>query len=142
MLFGEYYNQIDAKGRIRIPGKIKEGLGPNPMITKGTNGCLFLFSQAELQATLYDKIASVPISDLSVANALRALFAGAGELEQDNQGRTMVPQNLRGFAGLTKDIVIIGVGNRAEIWSKESYDKQFADIDFDKAMETLKEYGV
>ena len=142
MLFGEYFNQMDAKGRIRIPGKIKEGLGPNPMITKGTNGCLFLFSQNELHTTLYDKIAAVPLSDVSVANALRALFAGAQELEEDNQGRTMVPQNLRGFAKLSKDIVIIGVGNRAEIWSREAYDKQFADIDFDKALAGLKDYGV
>ena len=142
LLFGEFFNQMDAKGRIRIPGKIKAGLGENPMVTKGTNGCLFLFSQDELRTTIYDKISAVPLSDLNVANALRALFSGAQELEEDNQGRTMVPQNLRAFAKLQKDIVIIGVGNRAEIWSRESYDKQFDNIDFDTALSTLKDYGV
>ena len=142
MLFGEYFHQIDAKGRVRIPGKLKSGLGENAMITKGTNGCLFLFSQAELQTTIYDKISAVPISDLAAANAMRVLFGGAQELEEDNQGRTMIPQSLRQFAKLNKDIVFLGVGNRAEIWSREAYDKQFAGIDFDKALGSLKEYGV
>ena len=142
MLFGEYFHQIDAKGRVRIPGKLKSGLGENAMVTKGTNGCLFLFSQTELQTTIYDKIAAVPLSDLTAATAMRALFSGAQELEEDGQGRTMIPQNLRGFAKLSKDIVFIGVGNRAEIWSREAYDKQFANIDFDKALASLKEYGV
>jgi len=142
MLFGEYFNQIDAKGRVRIPGKLKAGLGENPMVTKGTNGCLFLFSQTELTDTIYDKIAAVPLSDLNAAAAMRALFSGASELEEDNQGRTMIPQNLRAFAGLTKDIVFIGVGNRGEIWSRERYDKQSKDFDFDKALAGLKDYGL
>ena len=142
MLFGEYFHQMDAKGRVRIPPKLKAALGEGAMVTKGTSGCLFIFRQEELQTTLYDKLAAVPLSDTAAANPLRVLFSSAQELEEDNQGRTMVPQNLRQFAKLNKDIVFIGVGNRAEIWSREAYDKQFADVDFDKTIASLKEYGV
>ena len=142
MLRGEFFHQIDAKGRVRIPGKLKAGLGENAMVTKGTQGCLFLFSDAELQTTIYDKISAVPLSDVTASNAMRALFSSAQELEEDNQGRTMIPQNLRAFAKLEKDIVFIGVGNRAEIWARDAYDKQFGNIDFDRVLSGLKEYGV
>jgi len=142
VLFGEYFHQIDQKGRVRIPPKLKRALGESPMVTKGTAGCLFLFSQSELETTIYDKLQSVPLSDLQASKPLRTLFSSAQELEEDNQGRTMVPKNLREFAGLTKDIVFLGVGNRAEIWSKEVYEKYIDGVDFDTAIEGLKDYGV
>jgi len=141
MLFGEFHHQIDAKGRVRIPPKFKAALGNAPMVTKGTAGCLFVFPSAELQATL-EKLKNVPLSDVEAAHPLRLLFSSAQELEEDNQGRTMVPKNLREFAKVNKDIVFIGVGLRAEIWAKEVYDKYIAGADFDKAFATLKDYGV
>ena len=142
VLFGEYFHQIDQKGRVRIPPKLKRALGDGCMVTKGTAGCLFLFSKTELETTIYDKLKSVPLSDLDAARPLRVLFSSAQELEEDNQGRTLLPKNLREFAKLGKDIVFIGVGDRAEIWAKEVYDKQFADVDFDGVIGELKEYGV
>jgi MraZ protein len=95
-----------------------------------------------LDVCLLEKLKNVPLSDTTAAHPLRLLFSSAQELEEDNQGRTMLPKNLREFAKLNKDIVFIGVGNRAEIWSREAYDKQFAEADFDKALSGLKEYGV
>jgi len=112
------------------------------MVTKGTAGCLFLFSQNELETTIYEKLQSVPMSDLEASRPLRLVFSSAQEIEEDNQGRTMLPKNLREFAKLGKDIVFLGVGNRAEIWSKEVYDKYIDGADFDTAIEGLKEYGV
>ena len=142
MLIGEYSHQIDGKGRVRIPTKLKNGLGADIMVTKGTNKCLFLFSQEYLQTTLFDKLQAVPISDTQSSKPLRMLFSSASELEEDNQGRTLLPKNLREFAGITKDIVFVGAGYRAEIWAKEEWDKYMDGADFDTAMGDLKNYGV
>lgn len=141
MLFGTFFNQIDTKGRVRIPGKWKAALGKDAMITRGTSGCLLIYSQKEFQA-LIEKVDSVPLSDLTAATPVRVLFSSAQELEEDNQGRTMIPQALRQLGKLDKDIVFMGVGKRAEIWSREAYDKAFGTVDFDKEIAKLKEYGV
>jgi MraZ protein len=142
LLFGEYYHSADAKGRVRIPTRFKVALGSNFMATKGTNGCLFLFSQGELQSSIYDKLSAVPVSDIDAQKPLRVIFSSACELGEDNQGRIMLPKNLREYAGITKDIVFIGVGNRAEIWAKENYDKYMANTNLDTAIADLKGYGV
>lgn len=147
MLFGEYYHQIDEKGRVRIPGRLKSALGDNFMVTKGTAGCLFMFSGLEWHENLADKLSGVPMSDLDVQRPLRMFFSSANELEEDNQGRYMLPKNLREFAKIKKDIVFIGVGNRAEIWAREEYDAYLRgekrDLpDFDKAIAGLQKYGV
>jgi len=141
MLFGTFFNQIDAKGRVRVPGKLKAALGKDAMVTRGTGGCLFLYSQEEFQR-LSDKADGVPISDMTAATPVRVLFSSAQELEEDNQGRTMIPQALRQIAKLDKDIVFMGVGKRAEIWPREAYDKVLGTVDFDKEIAKLKEYGV
>jgi len=141
MLFGTFFNQIDAKGRVRIPGKLKSALGKDAVITRGTGGCLFIWSQKEFQK-MVDKIGNVPISDVAAAIPARIFFSSAQELEEDNQGRTMIPQALRELAKLDKDIVFTGAGHRAEIWPRDKFDKQFGEIDFDKALGALKEYGV
>ena len=147
MLFGEYYHQIDEKGRVRIPAKLKAALGENFMVTKGTAGCLFIFSEQYWEKELLNKFAGVPISDHEAARPLRLLFSSGSELEQDNQGRYLMPKNLREFANIKKDIVFIGVGNRAEIWAREEYDAYLGGgkrvlPDFDKAIEALAKYGV
>ena len=147
MLFGEYNHQIDEKGRIRIPARLKAALSEGFMVTKGTAGCLFLFSQDEWQHNLASKLAAVPMSDLEAARPLRLFFSSAGELEQDNQGRYLLPKNLREFAKIKKDIVFIGVGTRAEIWAREEYEAYLrGDVrdlpDFDRAIAGLEKYGV
>ena len=140
MLFGEYNHQIDEKGRIRIPARLRADLGENFMVTKGTGGCLFLFSQAEWGTSLADKLTKVPLSDLEAQKSIRMFFSSAAELEVDNQGRYLMPRNLRDFAQIKKDIVFIGVGNRAEIWACEQYDAN--PFDYDRAIAELQKYGV
>ena len=142
MLTGEYFAQIDQKGRVRIPAKLKRALKDGSMVTKGTNGCLFLFPQEVMQGLLQDKLQSVPLSDHAAAKSIRLLFSSAQEIEEDNQGRTLLPRNLREFAQVQKDIVFLGVGNHAEIWSKEVYEKYNEDVDFDDAIGELVKYGV
>ncbi|MCL2846759.1 MAG: division/cell wall cluster transcriptional repressor MraZ [Firmicutes bacterium] len=142
MILGEYFHQIDQKGRMRIPPKLKSALGENITITKGTGGCLFLFDQRTLEDKVLSRVDAVPMSDGASAKPLRILFSSAQELEEDAQGRTLLPRNLREFANIQKDIVFIGVGSRAEIWSREAYDKYMDEADFDTAMEELKRHGV
>jgi len=145
VLFGEYHHQIDEKGRIRIPARLKAALGEDFKVTKGTSGCIFLFK--ELPA----KFGEVPLSDLDAQRSLRLFYSSVNELEQDNQGRYLMPRNLREFANIKKDIVFIGVGNRAEVWAREEYEKYLNGIhdvnsvklpDFDKAIAGLQKYGV
>jgi MraZ protein len=87
------------------------------------------------------------MSDLSVQKSLRMFFSSASSLDEDNQGRSLLPRNLREFAGIKKDIVFIGVGNRAELWARERYDeymngKVTKEFDFDKIFMELEKYGV
>jgi len=140
MLFGEFNQQIDEKGRVRVPAKLKAELLDNATITKGTNGCLFLFP-ANANMQLIEKMLAVPVTDYEAQKAVRVFFSSASTLEEDNQGRTLLPKNLREFAQIKKDIVFIGVGNRAELWAKERYDAEILG-NYDKTLAGLNKYGV
>ena len=147
MLFGEFNQQTDEKGRIRIPAKLKPYLSESVTITKGTGGCLFLFSSDVWHNSLANKLSNVPLSDIEVQRSLRMFFSSASVLEEDNQGRCLLPKSLREYANIKKDIVYIGVGNRAEVWARESYDaymkgEQKQTQNFDKLFAELQKYGV
>ena len=143
MLFGEYEHQLDEKNRLRLPAKLKNKLGDKYIITKGTNGCLFVFSQDSINEIINEKLKSVPISDIKAQKSVRMLFSSGYEAEEDNQGRLILPANLREFAGLGKDIVSIGVGNRMEIWDKDRWTEyQKSSQDFDQVLMELSQYGV
>jgi MraZ protein len=148
MIFGEFHQQTDEKGRVRIPSKIRPLLSDGVIITKGSHGCLFLFPASEWDGQLAQKLSAVPLSDLDIQKSLRLFFSSASELENDNQGRSLLPKNLREFANIKKDIVFIGVGNRAELWAKEEYDAYFSgkiqkkSTNFDELLAELKRYGI
>jgi MraZ protein len=148
VIFGEYQQQTDEKGRIRIPAKLKPFFAEVVTITKGTNGCLFVFANTEFSENLGEKLVKIPLSNDKAQHGVRAFFSSASTLEEDNQGRCLLPRNLREFAAIKKDIVFIGVGNHAEIWAKENYDNYMAGkptistADFDKLFAALAEYGV
>ena len=122
MLFGTYFHQTDVKGRVRIPPKFKDALG-QVMITKGSNGCLFLFSAHEFKVQLGKKLNDTDLFDEGGNRQLRQMFSAAFELEEDAQGRCLLPKALREAAKIEKDIVFIGVGNRAELWAKEEWER-------------------
>lgn len=142
MLIGSYNHQLDAKNRFRIPTKFKTNLGSDLVVTKGTQHCLFLFSSDELNTDVVEKSKNISMFDETAQKSLRLLLSSAYELETDNQGRSLLPQSLKEFAKIKKDIVIIGVGSRVEIWAKEVWDDYNSDLEFDSELSNLKDYGV
>ena len=114
---GTYEHSIDAKGRLFIPAKLREELGVTFYLAMGVDECLAIYPQ-ETWNRFTEKFASLPMSQSA---AMRPLFANASKCELDSQGRIVIPQKLRNYAGLEKDAVIIGVNDRAEIWSAETW---------------------
>ncbi len=140
-LCGEFRHQIDEKGRVRIPAKLKACLDTDSVVCRGEN-CLYVFSGAEF-SEMVNKFKNVPFSDVNAQASLRKFFASTYPLEEDSQGRTNLPQNLRNAVGLKKNIVSVGVLNRIEIWDEETYNKKDAsENNFDQILESLKQYGV
>ena len=140
MLIGTYRHQTDAKCRMRIPTKFKEELGANFIITKGTNNCLFAFSQDKF-AGLHEKLANLPIFDSEVQKPVRMVLSSAFETEEDNQGRILLPKELRAYAKIEKNIVFVGAGSRVEIWAEEEWNDYSGD-DFTEASKALAGLGV
>ncbi len=118
MFTGEYQHTVDEKGRFIMPAKYRETLGEQFMITKGLDNCLFVYSQSEWK-TLEEKLKNLPFTNRDARAFARFFFSGAMECETDKQGRILISGNLREYAKITKDVNIIGVGTRIEIWSKE-----------------------
>ena len=114
---GTYEHSIDAKGRLFIPAKLREELGVTFYLAMGVDECLAIYPQ-ETWNRFTEKFASLPMSQSA---AMRPLFANASKCELDSQGRIVIPPKLRKYAGLEKDAVIIGVNDRAEIWSAETW---------------------
>ena len=117
MFMGEYEHSLDAKGRLFLPAKFREQLGECFVITKGLDECLFIYTQAEWKL-MEEKLHSLPLAKKEARAFVRFFFSGATELEADKQGRILLPQNLRTHASLEKEIVVVGVASRIEVWDK------------------------
>lgn len=126
MFMGEYQHSIDAKGRIFIPSRLREGLGDTFILTKGLDGCLFAYPDQEWQA-LEQKLKSLPFTRRDARAFARLFFSGATECEVDKQGRVLIPANLREHSKMGKDAIIIGVSTRVEIWSAEVWENYKTD---------------
>lgn len=120
MLIGEFEHSLDSKGRLIMPAKLRETIGEKFVVTKGLDGCLFAFSITEWQ-NFEEKLKSLPLSNRNSREFTRFFLSGATECEIDKQGRFLIPNNLRESANLQKEVVIIGVGTRIEIWDKEKW---------------------
>ena len=129
MFLGEYEHSCDSKNRLRIPSKFKKEFCEGAVLTKGNDGCLFLVDK------MFDSKLQMP---------LRMLFSSAVEIEEDNQGRFLLPASLKNFANIQKDVIFVGVGNRVELWSKESWldYSSKANASFDQILSSLGEYGI
>ena len=141
MLIGEYEHSLDAKGRLIMPAKFREDLGEKFIITKGLDGCLFVFSSTEW-TKFEEKLATLPISNKDARAFTRFFFAGAMDCELDKQGRFLISSNLREFAGLTKDVKIIGMNSRVEIWSKEKWTECDENISADDIAGKMEMLGI
>lgn len=130
MLLGEYNNKLDEKGRVSVPAKFRDDLGHSFIVTKGLDNCLFAYSKEEW-ATFEAKLKTLPLTNPNARNFIRFFFAGATECETDKQGRINIPQNLREYAGLKKEVYVVGVSTRVEIWDKEKWDSYTSEENMD-----------
>ncbi len=141
MLIGEYEHSLDAKGRLIMPAKLRQDMGDKFIVTKGLDGCLFAFSQEEW-LNFETKLKALPLSDKNARNFVRFFLSGATECELDKQGRFLIPNNLRNAGNLEKEVIIIGVGTRLEIWNKSTWEKCDEDISADEIAENMANLGI
>lgn len=141
MLIGEYEHSLDTKGRLIMPAKFREDIGEKFIITKGLDGCLFAFSLEEWKI-FEQKLRSLPISNKDARAFSRFFFAGAIDCEIDKQGRFLISGNLREFAELQKEVVIVGMDSRIEIWSKDKWEKCDDEISPDEIAAKMEMLGI
>lgn len=128
MFFGEYYHSLDEKGRVILPVKFRDALADGLFITKSFDSCLSVYTRKDWFVRV-DELMSRKPATADVRNYQRFVMGSAVEEDVSRQGRISIPQNLRDFAGLDRDIVIVGVANKLEIWAKERYEKFIADAE-------------
>lgn len=129
MFYGEFVHSIDRKGRLILPAKFRE-VAKNQFVekfyvTRGLDKCLFMFSEEEWRSQ-ENKFKSMSFTKQQSRTFNRLLFSGAVEVSFDKQGRILLPQYLKDFAGIKKDVIIVGVSNRIEIWAKDSWHDFYA----------------
>ena len=129
MLIGEYEHSLDAKGRLIMPAKLRDDIGEKFIITKGLDGCLFGFSQNEW-TNFEEKLKTLPLTNKNARDFVRFFLSGAIECEIDKQGRFLIASNLREYATMEKEVVIIGVGTRIEIWNKDNWNEYSDEEDY------------
>ena len=140
MFMGEYTHSIDIKGRVIVPAKFRDDLGEHFVVTKGLDGCLFVYDNKEW-AAFEEKLKTLPLTNKEARAFVRFFLAGAATVEVDKQGRILLPNVLREFAKLDKEAVLVGVGSRVEIWSKESWDDTADFDDVDEIAEHMQNLG-
>ena len=138
MFKGEFKHTVDTKGRLIIPSKFREYLGEEFVVTKGLDGCLFAYDNQEWEA-FEQKLRALPLNKKDNRIFARHFLAGASDVEVDKQGRILLPPNLREFAGLVKDVVLVGMGNRIEIWDQDKWRDAQLDEDDEETMEDIAE---
>ena len=143
MLIGEYEHSLDVKGRLILPAKIREDMGDKFIVTKGLDGCLFGFSKNEW-TNFEEKLKTLPLTNKNARDFVRFFLSGATECEIDKQGRFLITSNLREYATLEKDAIIIGVGTRIEIWNREKWKSYNSDenISADEIAENMTMLGI
>jgi len=143
MFIGQYEHSVDAKGRLAVPAKFRRTLTPNAVITKGLDGCLFVFTKERWQK-MAESIGQLPYTKSSARTYARLILASASEAEFDKQGRILIPGYLRKYACLKSEAVVAGLYDRVEIWSRESWNKEIMKVDKEagKVVEDLSELSV
>ena len=141
MYMGEYNHTVDAKGRLIIPSKFREKLGDTFVVTKGLDGCLFVYDNTEWTA-FEEKLKALPLMNKESRKFVRFFLAGAASVEVDKQGRILLPPSLREFADLDKEVILAGVGGHIEIWSKDRWAEASEYDDMDDIAEHMAESGL
>ena len=141
---GEFNHSIDAKGRVIVPARFRDGLFGEEktecFVTKGLDGCLYVYDRDEWEI-MEEKIAGLPLSNLNARRFSRQFLSGAAPCEIDKQGRILLPAKLRQYAGLTKDVAVVGVGSHIEIWDLAAWD-EMNDFDADEMARNMEDLGI
>lgn len=143
MFIGEYQHSIDPKKRLAIPSKFRASFKRKAVITRGLDNCLFLYP-IDVWNEIAEKLGSMPVGERATRSFVRLMLAGAVDVELDSQGRALIPEYLKEYAGLKREVVIAGLFNRLEIWDKtvwENY-KKLAEKNQDKIADQLGKLGV
>ena len=125
MFLGTYEPKLDEKGRLILPAKYRDQLAEGLVLTRGQERCLYVFPSSEFQE-VYSKIREAPLTSKQARDYTRLMLSGASDESPDRQGRVTIPQTLREYAGLKRDLTVIGVGTRAEIWDTEAWNQYLA----------------
>jgi len=143
LFMGEYQHSLDEKGRLIVPSKFREPLGGRCVVTRGLDKCLFLYPEPEWRA-MEEKLRQLPLTQRDARAFVRFFFSGATDLELDKQGRIMIPASLREYAALEKDVVVIGVSTRVEIWAKSVWEAYVdeAESSFEAIAEKIVDLGI
>lgn len=122
MFIGEYSHSLDEKGRLAVPKKFRAALAKGAVVTRGLDNCLFLYTKQEW-SKLAEKLATLPFAQANTRAFARLMLAGAMDVDVDKQGRIMLPEYLRAFGSLKKDVTVAGLYNRLEIWDTTAWAK-------------------
>ncbi len=143
MFIGEYSHNIDNKGRFAIPAKFRILLEDGAVVTKGLDNCLFLYTKKQWEI-MAEKFSKLPVAQAKARAFARLMLAGAMQVEFDAQGRITVPEYLRKFAGLKKEVVVAGLSDRLEIWDKAEWNKYklISEKDSNDIAESMGEMGI
>ncbi|HJH13280.1 cell division/cell wall cluster transcriptional repressor MraZ [Brevibacterium sp. HMSC08F02] len=128
MFLGTHFQRLDDKGRLLLPAKFREELAGGLVITRGQERCLTLFSTREFE-TVHEQLRAAPMTSKDARDYLRVFLSGASAEQPDKQGRFTIPQILRRYASLDRDVAVIGMGNRAEIWDSALWEEYLADTE-------------
>ena len=142
MFMGTTYNSIDEKNRMIVPSRMRTELGKSCVLTKGLDKCLYIYT-TDKWAKQMEKIEKLPESDPKVRAFIRHFCANATECEFDKQGRIIIPQELKSFAGIEKELVTMGAMTKIEVWARETWDDPSNDskIEADEFAKALAEYN-
>ena len=133
-----YAHQLDAKNRMRIPAKLREELGENYSITVGTGGCLYVYSESQMQE-VRATLTNVSAYREKQLKAARFVLYNTWDAEEDKQGRILLPENLRKWAKIQKNVIVFKGPNCIEIWSEEVWNDYFNDVNFDELADALEQ---
>lgn len=141
MFMGRFNHTIDPKGRLSIPSKYREILGDEFVVSRGMDGCLFVYATDAWKA-FEEKLASLPLINVEARQFARFFLSGAQYVTVDKQGRILMPQDLKEFAGLEKDVVLAGMGSRIEIWSLDRWNTNSEQVDINQISEGMISLGL
>jgi MraZ protein len=143
MLMGKYQNSMDDKSRMIIPAKFRDILGDKCVLTRGIDRCLYIYPMSEWEV-LMEKLSALPMSDPDARAFVRHFYANAVDTDIDRQGRLTLPQDLRDWAGMTKELITLGLLNRIEIWSKDCWEDaaNTTELEHSDFAKKMIEYGI